>query len=46
MINFLHNLFYGESWFIAWGLVLIFFLIGLVLQLPPIIKSLKEKKKK
>ncbi len=46
MIDFLNSIFYGEHWFIAWGVIFFFFIIGFALQLSPVIKSLKERKKK
>lgn len=45
-INYINNLFYGENWFIAWGIVIFLVVCGLAVQLPPIIKAVKEKKKK
>ncbi len=46
MIEYLNSLFYGDNWYISWGIILIIVVVGLALQLPPIIKSIKEKKNK
>lgn len=46
MISFLNNLFYGEYWFISWGIIILLFVIGIAVQLPAIIKSIREKKNK
>lgn len=40
----LHELFYGDNWFIAWGIVAGILLIAGCFQLPSFIKSLKAAK--
>lgn len=40
----LHELFYGEHWFISWGIVVGIILIAGCFQLPSFIKSLKAAK--
>lgn len=46
MIDFLNNLFYGDNWYIYWGIIALLFFLGLLTQLPMLIKAVKEKKKK
>ena len=38
--------FYGDYWFIGWGVCLLFFVIGFSINLPKLIKSIKETKKR
>lgn len=44
-IDFLHGIFYGQYWYIAWGIVLILFAIGIAKDVPKLIKSIKNKNK-
>ena len=46
MVDTLTNIFYGENWFIAWGLIALPFLIAAALSIPGLIKSMKMKKQK
>lgn len=45
MIETLRNIFYGENWIIAWGLIALPFLIAAALSIPGLIKSMKKQKK-
>ena len=45
MIETLRSIFYGENWFIAWGLIALPFLIAAALSIPGLIKSMKKQKK-
>lgn len=45
MVDTLTNIFYGENWFIAWGLIALPFLIAAALSIPGLIKSMKKQKK-
>lgn len=40
----LHNVFYGEQWFIAWGIVIGIILLAVGLHIPSFVKSLKAAK--
>ncbi len=41
IFNFFNSLFYGDTWFIWWGIVLLIVSITIAIQLPAIIKSVK-----
>lgn len=44
-IEFLRNLFYGDTWYIAWGVAALPLLVAGAVNLPALIKSLKGQKK-
>ena len=44
-IDFLRNLFYGDNWFIAWGVAVLPLLVAGAVNLPALIKSIKGQKK-
>lgn len=44
-IEFLHNIFYGQYWFIPWGFILLIFAIKFGKDIPKLIKSIKNKNK-
>ncbi|MCM1578134.1 MAG: hypothetical protein NC078_04965 [Ruminococcus sp.] len=46
MIDYLNDLFYGDYWFIYWGIISFLFAVGLAFQLPAVVKAIKEKRKK
>lgn len=46
IFDFLNGLFYGEQWYIYWGIVAVPCLIGLISHMPKFIKSVKEMKKR
>lgn len=43
-VSFMHNVFYGEHWYIAWGIVLLFFIPAAISEVPKLIKSIKAAK--
>lgn len=45
-ISFLHNVFYGEHWYIAWLIVLLLFVPAVISETPKLIKSIKASKKR
>lgn len=44
--TFVNSLFYGENWYIYWGIVVVLALIGISVHIPNFIKSIKEAKKR
>lgn len=46
IIEKINGLFYGEHWYIYWGIIAALCLIGLIPQIPKFIKSVKEMKKR
>ena len=40
----LHNVFYGDQWFIAWGIVIGIILLAVGLYIPSFVKSVKSAK--
>lgn len=44
-IDFLRNLFYGDTWYIAWGVAALPLLVAGAFNLPSLIKSFKGQKK-
>ena len=46
IINSINSVFYGEYWFIAWGIVLLLFGSIIAVELPKLMKSFKEAKKR
>lgn len=44
--DFLHVVFYGDYWFIAWGIIFIMFAILFAKDIPKFLKSIKNKNKK
>lgn len=44
-IDFLRNLFYGDTWYIAWSIATLPLLIAGAVNLPALIKSIKDQKK-
>ena len=45
-VTFLNSVFYGEYWFIAWGVVLLLFVPVAIKEAPNLIKSIKEANKR
>ncbi len=45
-VAFLNSVFYGDRWFIAWGVVMLLFVPVVIKELPKLIKSIKEAKKR
>lgn len=45
-ISFINSVFYGEHWFIAWGVVLLLFGFLVASEVPKLVKSLKENKER
>lgn len=45
-ISFMHSVFYGEHWYIAWGVVLALFIPAVIIETPKLVKSIKEAKKR
>ena len=46
MLEMLQDIFYGDTWYIAWGAVGIPFIISLVVQIKQTVKSIKMKQQK
>lgn len=49
MMNFfmwINSYFYGEHWYIYWGIIALLVIIGLSVHVPNFIKSIKEAKKR
>ena len=49
MMNFfrmLNSFFYGEHWYIYWGIVAVLIIFAVAVRLPSFIKSIKEAKKR
>ena len=44
-IEFLRNLFYGDTWYIAWSVAALPLLVAGAVNLPALIKSIKGQKK-
>ena len=44
--DFLNGIFYGEYWYIAWGIVLLLFFLGIAKDIPKFIQSIKSIKNK
>lgn len=44
-IEFLRNLFYGDTWYIAWSVAALPLLVAGAVNLPALIKSFKGQKK-
>lgn len=42
----LNSFFYGEHWYIYWGIISFFIIFAVVVRLPSFIKSIKEAKKR
>lgn len=42
--SFMRNVFYGEYWYIAWGIVLLLFIPAVISETPKLIKSIKAAK--
>ena len=45
-VAFLNSVFYGEYWFIAWGVVMLLFVPAAIKEAPKLIKSIMEAKKR
>lgn len=45
MLDTVRNLFYGDNWFIWWGIVAVPFAFGVFIQVPKTLKSIKNHKK-
>lgn len=43
MIAFLRDLLYGDTWYIAWGIISSFAIFGLLVQVYPFLKNHKKK---
>ncbi len=46
IIDVLNSFFYGEYWFIPWGIIFLLFAFLVVKELPKLIKSFKENKER
>lgn len=46
VIDFLNGIFYGDHWYIAWGVILIIIALGVVKDIPKLVKSIKNMKNK
>ena len=46
IINSINSIFYGEYWFVAWGIVLLLFSALIAVEVPKLMKSLKEAKER
>lgn len=46
IIAYLNSIFYGEYWFIAWGIVFLLFGVLVAVELPKLIKSIKAAKER
>lgn len=46
IISYLNSIFYGEYWFIAWGVVLLMFGVLIAVEVPKLVKSYKEAKER
>lgn len=46
VIDWLRSIFYGEHWYIAWGIILLLLSFWLIADLPKLIKSIKKSKGK
>ena len=45
-VAFINSVFYGEHWYIAWGAIVLMLSPFIVRELPKLIKSIKEAKKR
>ena len=45
-IEFSNNLFYGEYWFISWGVIALLVIGALAVEIPKLVKSFKEAKER
>lgn len=43
-VSFFNSVFYGNHWFIAWGIVLLLFVPVIISETPKFIKSIKTAK--
>lgn len=43
-VSLLNSVFYGEHWFIAWGIMLLLFVPVVISETPKLIKSIKAAK--
>lgn len=42
--EYLHNVFYGDHWFISWGIVIGIIILAIGLYIPDFLRSLKSAK--
>lgn len=45
-VAFINSVFYGEHWYIAWGVIVLLLSPFIVRELPKLIKSIKEAQKR
>lgn len=45
-VAFINSVFYGERWYIAWGVIVLLLSPYVVRELPKLIKSIKEARKR
>lgn len=45
-VSLMHSVFYGEYWYIAWGVVLAFFVPAVIIEARKLVRSIKETKKR
>ena len=43
-VDFINGIFYGDYWFISWGIILVIFIFTYGKEVPKFIKSLKSRK--
>lgn len=46
IINYINSIFYGEYWFVAWGIVILLFGAIVAVEVPKLVKSFKEAKER
>lgn len=46
IINYINSIFYGDYWFVAWGIVLLLFSFFVIPEIPKLVKSFKEAKER
>lgn len=44
LIAYINSVFYGEHWYIAWGIVAVLFGIAVAVELPKLIEAIKAAK--
>lgn len=44
VIAYINSVFYGEHWYIAWGVVLALFGVAVAVELPKLIEAIKAAK--
>ena len=46
LIAYINSIFYGEYWYIAWGIIFLLFAFTVAVEVPKLIKSFKEAKER